>query len=487
MHAASAPVAPPLEGERWLSSVRFDPADACGRPMVAVFWSHGCETSVEALRRVQILAEMVEGLVVVGVHTPRFPYEDDAGDLSMAMERHRIDVPVVHDPEYLTWNRYQPGGWPSAAHIGPEGRVLGIGQGLDGIDALSEAILAEHPTESGGGRSKRGRRRATDDRPVALSRVPVINPDRSRIDRQQVRDESTLWFPTNVTAGPEGVVAVSDTGNDRVLIGSLDPDLRTFRPDVELTDLAEPTGICFAAPELAYVVERGTGAVLQVDLDAGAIDIVVDEQLEVPTDVAVDGDGSLLVADAGLERILRITGCGGHDVLIEPLAGSGRTGGRDGRGDRSDLAQPVALGLTANGVAFVEAASSNIRYTGPSGRVRTLTGSGFYDWGLIDGPADQARFQRPGGLAPMPDGSVAVADTGNNRMRLLVDRQVRTLGLTGLRRPTGVAAVDSGHLLVADTDNHRVVVIDPRGRDAWPLAVYPATMTSIWDDSTPVL
>ena len=133
--------------------------------------------------------------------------------------------------------------------------------------------------------------------------------------------------------------------------------------------------------------------------------------------------------------------------------------------------------------AFCDAASSNVRLLTDDGSVLPVTGNDFYDWGLVDGPAHRARLQRPGGLAARADGSLVIADTGNDRIRVLADRRLTTLGLGGLEQPTGLAVLDSGHLLIADTGHHRLVVADPSGRNAWPLAVYPAIMTSVWEDA----
>ena len=43
--------------------------------------------------------------VAIAVHTPRFPYEEHLAEVRSAVAQHQITVPVLHDPEYLTWNR----------------------------------------------------------------------------------------------------------------------------------------------------------------------------------------------------------------------------------------------------------------------------------------------------------------------------------------------------------------------------------------------
>lgn len=476
------PVAPPVEGREWLVPDPLSPADLDGRVVVIAFWSMGCEASLRAIERLQALSEgWRDRVTVLAVHTPRFPYEDDATKLRNAIVRHRIDLPVVHDPDYLTWNRYGPEGWPAVAVVGRSGRVHGMVSGIDGFAVVAEAVAAElaGPDRRAGDR--------TDGRPGRLrpiaSAVPSPLPIVALADQlDEQRHEATLWFPSALAVSPTGAVAVADSGNDRLLIGGLDPDLRTLRPDVEITDIDNPTALAFANDTVLYAIERGTGSVLQIDLEHGTVDVVADEEFEAPTALMVDRDGSLVVADAGHDQLVRIVGCRGADVLMGPIAGSGLTGCRDGSADRAELAQPVALVRTASGTAFCDAASSNVRLLTDDGSVMTVTGNEFYDWGLVDGPAHRARLQRPGGMAARADGSLLVADTGNDRIRVLADRRITTLGLAGLDQPTGLAVLDSGHLLIADTGHHRLVVADPTGRTAWPLAVYPATMTSVWED-----
>ncbi len=474
-----------------MASTPIAATDLARRPLVIAFWSFGCEASIAALERVDALvAAWPEQVAAVAVHTPRFPYEDDERRLTQAVVRHRIDLPVVHDPDYLTWNRYNPGGWPATAVVDRNGRVVGMADGIEGLDTVVEAVAAEIARPTGRRDRDRASSRTGGEAGSAAGKRPstvlASVPDRitsaaiDRLDRN--RHHTSLWFPSAVAVTPSGVVAVADTGNDRLLVGRIDDDRRTLRPGVEITDVDRPTAVAFGGDELLYAIERGTGSVIQIDLVAGTVDIVADGELEAPTDLLVDTDGSLVVADAGLDQLIRIVGTGGSDVLIGPIAGRGGTGCDDGPADRAGLAQPVAMVRTANGIAFCDAASSNVRILTDGGKVLTATGNEFFDWGLVDGPAAAARFQRPGGLAATADDELVVADTGNDRLRVLSRRRVRTLGLAGLDQPTGLAAVDGGLLLVADTGNHRLVLVDPADSRAWTVDVYPAAMTSVWED-----
>ncbi|MGH1490460.1 MAG: redoxin domain-containing protein [Acidimicrobiales bacterium] len=485
------PVAPPVEGRDWLSTTPVDWADLRGQVVIVLFWSSGCEASLLAVRRMEDLADRWPSTVtVLAVHTPRFPYEDDRRVVESAIARHRITLPVVHDPDYITWNRYNPGAWPAVAIVDRKGRVIGINAGTSESDLIAEVVATELAKPNSGRRSSsdgdraRNKTRATDGSNLAGSSPAGSNTgDVLDVDADRTLDveDSTLLFPSGVATTPSGLVVIADSGHDRLLIGELDSDLRTVRPEIELTDIDNPTAVACASDSVIYVVEGGTGSVLQVDLDNGTLDILADEELAVPTALLVDGDRSLVVADAGNDQLVRIAGGSDDDLVVGPIAGCGLSGTRDGNAGQAELAQPTGLARTSSGIAFCDAASSNVRLLTDNGRVLTITGNDFFDWGLVDGPAHRARLQRPTGLCVTADGSLLIADTGNNRIRILENRRVRTLGLTGLNQPTSLAMTSTGHVLIADTGNHRLVVADPAMRTAWPLAVYPAAMTSVWD------
>ena len=82
--------------------------------------------------------------------------------------------------------------------------------------------------------------------------------------------------------------------------------------------------------------------------------------------------------------------------------------------------------------------------------------------GHADGPALEATFNEPRGLALAPDGSLYVADTGNNAIRRISDGVVTTVA-TGLKAPTGIDVDPGGNVYIADTGNHVIRVLRPNG------------------------
>jgi hypothetical protein len=91
--------------------------------------------------------------------------------------------------------------------------------------------------------------------------------------------------------------------------------------------------------------------------------------------------------------------------------------------------------------------------------VHTEVGSGLFDFGFVDGPAREAMFQHPLGLAALTDGSVVVADTYNGAIRRFdpESRTVTTLA-TELVEPTGVTPLGE-YLLIVESGAHRLTRI----------------------------
>jgi hypothetical protein len=160
------------------------------------------------------------------------------------------------------------------------------------------------------------------------------------------------------------------------------------------------------------------------------------------------------------------------DFTVSTIAGSGLSGVRDGDASSAQFMKPVGIAADAmNDVYVADAAAQRIRFISATGDVRTLAGSGDpqYDntWvigGFKDGPALQARFNRPSGVAVAPDGSVYVADTLNHCIRVIKDGNVTTysgspgntaggdgpIAQASYVRPRALAFDAKGDLFVAD-------------------------------------
>jgi hypothetical protein len=95
-----------------------------------------------------------DGLVVVGVHTPEFPFEKEAGNVEKAIASNGLDYPVVQDNDYGTWDAYGNQYWPAKYLIDAEGRVryVHFGEGDYGTtEKAIRSLLAERGRSSLGG------------------------------------------------------------------------------------------------------------------------------------------------------------------------------------------------------------------------------------------------------------------------------------------------------------------------------------------------
>ena len=194
-----------------------------------------------------------------------------------------------------------------------------------------------------------------------------------------------------------------------------------------------------------------------------------------PRGVAViPSSGVIVVADTNNNRIRLITPLG----VVTTLAGSGNLGSLDGTGAAASFAGPqgVAVIPSTESIVVSDSGNNRIRLITPEGVVTTLAGSGL---GYADGTGPAASFRNPIGVAVIPSsGVIVVADTNNNRIRLITPGGVvTTLAGSGtgtfangtgaaasFNAPFGVAVIPSTEsIVVADFTNHRIRLITPEG------------------------
>lgn len=183
-----------------------------------------------------------------------------------------------------------------------------------------------------------------------------------------------------------------------------------------------------------------------------------------PSALAIDRHGNLYVADTGNHAIRKITP-GGE---VSTLAGTGQPGLRDGPAALAQFRAPMGVAVDAIGRVYVaDTWNDRIRVIERDGRVRTLAGGG---QGLAGGMGLAARFDTPAAVAVGTDGRLWVADTGNRALRWIdTDGRVHTWRAAGLdmpepSRPLALATAHDGALYVAELSPGRVLQLAPDGR-----------------------
>ncbi len=432
-----------------------------GRVTLLWFWSYDSALCWNLLPDIAFLESRYhDGLTVIGVHTPKYPHQREAGAVLKAVNRHHIRHAVISDPDYLLWQRYAIEAWPSVVLVDAEGQVAAVfpGEGRRAdIDHRIGALLDEA-----------AERDLRDYGPA----TPASRPE----------PRLPLLFPGKVLA-TDSLLYIADSGHHRVLecnhdgrilrqFGSGDPGFWDGR-NVEC-GMRDPQGLA-VRDDVLYVADRGNHAVRRIRLFGGEVETVLgtgeavrvrphDAQatatpIVAPTDLALVADKLYVLATAQ-NQIWQLDLARGR---IDVLAGSGKLGIDDGLSLEASFAQPSGIAPSGLQLLVADTAASAIRLVRlADGRVTTLVGAGLYEFGDAPGTRDSARLQNPLALAMDPRGIVFIADSYNGRIKALSLKSaaVRTLNVNYRFVEPGGLSIAAGALWVANTNVHEIVRID---------------------------
>ena len=108
----------------WINSPPLMPDSLVGKVVVVDFWTYTCINWLRTLPYVRAWAQKYrQQLVVIGVHTPEFPFERDVDNVRRAVQQMRIEYPVVIDNDYSIWRAFDNQYWPALYFIDARGRV----------------------------------------------------------------------------------------------------------------------------------------------------------------------------------------------------------------------------------------------------------------------------------------------------------------------------------------------------------------------------
>lgn len=136
-------VAPEFVGiERWINSEPLTMESLRGKVVLVDFWTYTCINCIRTLPHLVGWDKNYrdKGLVIVGVHTPEFTFEEKYENVVMATQKYGIKYPVAQDNDYATWKAYQNRFWPHKYLIDKDGviRYDHIGEGA--YDETEEKI-----------------------------------------------------------------------------------------------------------------------------------------------------------------------------------------------------------------------------------------------------------------------------------------------------------------------------------------------------------
>jgi sugar lactone lactonase YvrE len=325
---------------------------------------------------------------------------------------------------------------------------------------------------------------------------------------------ASLDHPHGLAIGPLGVLLIADTDNGRVREVHTNGIIATvagrgpsgFSGDggaATEASLWNPYGMRVDAAGNLFIVDDSNNRVRKVDIngvittlagnatagptgDGGA---ATNASLHAPVDVAGDGAGNLYIADYGNNRVRHVDVNG----IITTVAGNGSTGdaGNGGAATNASLQSPDAVALDAAGNLFVgDADFSQVRRVGGDGIITLVAGNGFFTYAGDGGPATNASLFGPVGLAIDGAGDLLIADSQNQRVRLVNDSGIIStvagngiiggigefgfeLGTfagdggpaanAGISIPTDVKIDAFGDFFIVDQGNNRVRRVDAAG------------------------
>ncbi|WP_073222780.1 NHL domain-containing thioredoxin family protein [Streptomyces sp. NBRC 110465] len=455
--------APELIGKGgWLNTgdQQYTLADLRGRIVILDFWTFCCVNCLHVLDELRELEEKHrDTVVIIGVHSPKFVHEAEHQAVVDAVERYEVHHPVLDDPELATWKQYAVRAWPTLVVIDPEGYVVAqhAGEGhAHAIEKLVEELEAEHGAK---GTLRRGDGPYVAPEPVATH----------------------LRFPGKALLLPDGGFLVSDTTRHRLV--ELDADGETVRRhfgtgERGLSDggpdearFSEPQGLAVLPDGRIAVADTVNHAIRALDLTTGATSTLAgtgrqwwqgtptsgparEVDLSSPWDLAWFGD-RLWIAMAGVHQLWTYDPEGG---TVGVAAGTTNEGLVDGPAAEAWFAQPSGLAVSADGERLwvADSETSALRWVDRDEHVHTAVGTGLFDFGHRDGAAGQALLQHPIGVTALPDGSVAISDTYNHALRRYdpASGEVTTLA-TDVREPSDAVLAD-GDLVVVESARHRL-------------------------------
>ncbi|TSK14751.1 NHL repeat-containing protein 2 [Bagarius yarrelli] len=497
-----------------------------GKVVVLDFFTYCCINCMHILpdlHQLEQLHSVKDGLVVVGVHSAKFPNEKVLENICSAVLRYGITHPVVNDRDARLWHELEVSCWPTLVILGPRGNLLFslVGEGhQDRLFLLTAAALKYY-----------GEQGLLKDHDVGKKLYKDSLP------------ASILSFPGKVAVDPKSKnLAIADTGHHRVLVVSSTGKVlycvggtESGKRDGDLSEAQfnSPQGV-FLKGDAVYVADTENHLIRKIDLsekkvitlagigiqgtdkEGGAMGL--QQPISSPWDIVLGTAGGpednvLWIAMAGTHQIWALfledgklpKGSEYKKGECVRFAGSGNEENRNNAyPHKAGLAQPSGLTCALEQpwrcLFIADSESSTIRSLSLSdGAVKHVVGGerdplNLFAFGDVDGKGVDAKLQHPLGVAwDASNDLLYVADSYNHKIKVVdpKSKQCRLLAGTGksgdtlgpsfaeasFNEPGGLCVAEGGTLLyIADTNNHQIKVLDLETKE---VSMFPISMVEV--------
>ncbi|KAH8324665.1 hypothetical protein KR074_011905 [Drosophila pseudoananassae] len=482
-----------------------------GKIVILDFFTYCCINCMHVLPELHSLQERFppeSGLVIIGVHSPKFENERSNSNILSAVLRYGVTHPIVNDFGSTLWQTLSIRCWPSLLVLSPSGLPLLLLMG-EGHGRFLEKFLS-----------------------VALSffsRQGKIENYKLPLQISTNADPaSKLRFPAKISRSPKGRFGVCDAGNNRILVVSSRGLVQHIigGPKAGLNDgtfsearFRHPQGLTFLDENNLIVADTENHALRKISLIDGMVETLAgtgvqgcdriggnagpQQPISSPWDVAIfrtrDMDMSFHLDERNVleKTIVLISMAGTHQIWgyfpegiiwwkfrkFDPLCcvsliGNGLEENRNNSyPQNAAFAQPSGLAIIKDFLFVADSESSSIRKVSlVDGKVMPVVGGdrnplNLFAFGDVDGKLYNAKLQHPLGVACHTiENKVFVTDTYNHKIKVIdtEENYVSTMTIVDeegtpivLNEPTGLCLdADGSNILVADTNNHRIYIID---------------------------
>ncbi|RWS14327.1 NHL repeat-containing protein 2-like protein [Dinothrombium tinctorium] len=436
-----------------------------------------------------------KAFLVIGVHSAKFENEKITSHIEDAIEKYDIRHPVINDADAVLWTQMNIVCWPTVLLFGPGNQLffclIGENNVADWLH-LYTTVLYEFFEQKDY---------------LSKNLKPILKG-------RKFKQREALHFPSKINASPKKVfIAISDSGNDRVVIISSDGCVKHLiggresgYKDGDFSEAAfnNPQGVVWLSEDTLFVADTNNHCIRKIDLILLRVETIAansDENSEEsckivsPWDLCLVGEDKLFIALAGSHQIAAL--CLRDSCLILDksltsrncvvLAGNGREENRNNNyAHKAGFSQPSGLAYCQkfDCLFIADSESSSIRKLNlQTGSVTNTVGGSrdpldLFAFGDRDAIGFDARLQHPLGLAFNDfTQKLLIADSYNHKIKVvdIETRRCDTIAGTGVsanifncdllsaafNEPNGLCMLEEGKVaLVADTNNHCIKKID---------------------------